>query len=115
MMSPKKTKIGSIKVAANTRVTTRYLKGFVPETSMASICSVTRMDPISAPMPEPILPAQINAVMIGPISRIIETLTIAGIQEAAPNCSKVGRDCNVKTSPIINPVVATRNKERFPI
>ncbi len=83
--SPKKTKIGSIKVVAKIRVTTKYLKGFVPDTSMASICSVTFMEPNSAPIPEPIRPAQIKAVIIGPISLIIEILTIEGIQETAPN------------------------------
>src|SRR3546814_14695205 len=31
-------------VAAITRVTTRYRNGLVPETSIASICSVTRID-----------------------------------------------------------------------
>jgi hypothetical protein len=49
------------------RVTTKYLNGLVPETSIASICSVTRMDPSSAPIPEPMRPAQIKAVIIGPI------------------------------------------------
>ena len=53
-----------------TRVTTKNLKGFVPETSIASICSVTFMEPNSAPILEPILPAQIKAVIIGPISLI---------------------------------------------
>ena len=31
--------------------TTRYLKGLIAETSMASICSVTAMEPTSAAMP----------------------------------------------------------------
>jgi hypothetical protein len=43
----------------------------VPETSIASICSVTRMDPSSAP--EPMRPAQIKAVIIGPISHYRNT------------------------------------------
>jgi len=34
-------KSGIIKVAANTRVTTKYLNGFVEDTSIASICSLT--------------------------------------------------------------------------
>ena len=102
-------------VVASIRVTTRYLKGFVPETSMASICSVTRMEPNSAPIPEPILPAQIKAVIMGPISLIIEILTIDGIQETAPNSCSVGLDCRSKTKPIINPVTATKRRERLPI
>jgi hypothetical protein len=56
--------------------------------------------------------AQIKAV-IGPISLIIEMLTMDGIHETAPNSRRVGRDCKVKTKPIMNPVTATNNKERF--
>jgi hypothetical protein len=73
------------------------------------------MDPSSAPIPEPMRPAQIKAVIIGPISRIIEILTMDGIHDTAPNSRRVGRDCKVKTKPMMNPVTATNNKERFPI
>jgi hypothetical protein len=72
------------------------------------------MDPSSAPIPEPMRPAQIKAVIIGPISRIIEILTMDGIHDTAPNSRRVGRDCKVKTKPMMNPVTATNNKERFP-
>ena len=113
--SPKNTKIGSIKVVAKIRVTTKDLKGFVPETSMASICSVTLMEPNSAPIPEPIRPAHIRAVIMGPISRMIEILTILGIQDSAPNSCNVGLDCKSKTNPIINPVTPTKSRDRFPI
>ena len=64
-------KIGSMKVVAKTRVATRYLKGLAPLTSIASICSVTFIEPISAPMLLDIFPAKINAAITGPISRII--------------------------------------------
>ena len=90
--SPIKTNKGNIKVVATILVTTRYLKGLVPETSMASICSVTRMEPSSAPIPEPIFPAQISAIITGPISLTIEILTMEGIQDSAPNSIKVGLD-----------------------
>ena len=115
MKSPTITNNGNINVVAKIRVMTKYLNGFVPETSIASICSVTFIEPNSAPIPEPILPAQIKAVMMGPISRIIETLTIEAIQETAPNSCNVGRDCKVNTKPMIKPVTLTNNKERFPI
>jgi hypothetical protein len=72
------------------------------------------MDPSSAPIPEPMRPAQIKAVIIGPISRIIEILTMDGIHDTAPNSRRVGRDCKVNTKPMMNPVTATNNKERFP-
>src|ERR1035437_4365570 len=83
--SAKITKTGSINVEENTLVTTRYLNGFVQETCIALICSVTFIDASSAPMPDPTFPAQIKAVITGPISRIMETPTIAGNQDSAPN------------------------------
>ena len=84
--------IKSINVAESTLVTTRYLNGLVPETCIASICSVTFIDASSAPIPDPTFPAKINAVITGPISRIIETATIAGSQDSAPNFANVGLD-----------------------
>src|SRR5690242_12402096 len=106
--------IGSISVVASTLVTIKYLNGFVPETSMASICSVTRIDPNSAPMPEPILPAQISAVITGEISRTSDTATIEGRSDSAPNSTKVGRDWMVSTNPIINAVIATSGSDLYP-
>ena len=68
MKSENITSKGTISVVAITLLTTRYLKGLVPETSIASICSVTFIDASSAPIPDPTLPAHINAVITGPIS-----------------------------------------------
>ena len=73
-------------------VTTRYLNGFVPETCIASICSVTFIDASSAPIPEPTFPAKISAVITGPISLMIDTATIAGSHDSAPNLASVGLD-----------------------
>src|SRR5258708_37832153 len=95
------TRTGIISVVAIILVTTRYLNGFVPDTSIASICSVTFIEPSSAPMLEPILPAQINAVMTGPISRTTDSDTIAGSHDSAPNRCNVGRDCTVRTRPMM--------------
>src|SRR5690606_41083251 len=50
-------RIGIIKVVANTLVTTRYLTGLVADTSMASICAATFIDQSSAAMLDPTLPA----------------------------------------------------------
>jgi hypothetical protein len=79
-------------VAANTLVTTRNRMGSADDTSMASICSVTLIDPSSAPIPEPIFPAQINAVMTGPISLISDMATIPGSMATAPKFKSAGRD-----------------------
>ena len=107
-------KMGNIIVVAPTRVTTRYLNGLVPDTSMASICSVTRIDPSSAPIPDPILPAQISAVITGDISRTSETATIEGNSDSAPNSTSVGLDWIVSTKPMINAVIPTRGKDLYP-
>jgi hypothetical protein len=59
---------------------------------MASICSVTFIEPNSAPIPEAIFPAQIKAVITGAISRIKDKETMLGNQDSAPNFNNVGLD-----------------------
>ena len=86
------TSIGTISVVAKIRVTTRYLNGLIAATSIASICSVTFIEPSSAPIPDEIFPAQISAVITGAISLINESATIPGNQDSAPNLARVGRD-----------------------
>src|SRR6476620_4320118 len=91
-------------VVANTRVTTKNLNGFVADTSIASICSVTFIEPSSAPMFEPTLPAAIRAVTNG-ASALITAMEISeGNQELAPKVASEGLDCLVKTIPVIKPV-----------
>ena len=96
--------MGIISVAAHTLVTTKNFMGLVDETCMASICSVTFIDPNSAPMPDAIFPAQINPVITGPISLISETATMPGRRLSAPKSTKTGRVCIVSTKPIMLPV-----------
>jgi len=99
-------------VVASTLVTTRYLKALTPDTSIASICSVTFMDPNSAPMLDPTFPAQIRAVTNGASARIMAMATSDGNQEVAPNSANDGRDCLVNTSPVINPVMEISANDR---
>src|SRR5688572_28440643 len=105
---------GTIHVVANTRVETRNLNGLVADTSMASICSVTFIEPSSAPILEPTLPAVINPVTNGASARTIAIATNAGNQEAAPNSANDGRLCLVNTMPVINPVNVIRGKDFTP-
>ncbi|MNE71042.1 hypothetical protein D3C80_1668790 [compost metagenome] len=79
---------------------------------MASICSVTRIEPNSAPMLDPTLPAAISPVSKGAsvLSKAIPTNE--GSHDVAPNSDKEGRDCLVNTIPVINPVVEMSNAER---
>ncbi len=87
-------------VAASTLVLTKNLKGLVADTSMASICSVTRIEPSSAPMLEPTFPAAISEVSEeqGVLSKAIPTRE--GSQDVAPNSASEGLDCLVNTTPV---------------
>src|SRR5687768_7695142 len=105
------TNIGSISVVASTRVTTKNLNGLTAETSIASICSVTFIDPSSAPIFDPTLPAQIKAVTNGASALMIAIDTSDGSQEVAPKSASEGRDCFVKTKPVINAVSVIRGSD----
>ena len=107
--------IGTVMVEASTRVVTRYLNGFIADTSIASICSVTFMEPNSAPMLEPTFPAQINAVTNDPNARTIAMEIKEGNQEVAPNSDKDGLDCFVKTIPVTKPVSVISGSDFTPI
>ena len=109
-----KTKTGIMKVIAKIRLTTKNLKGFVADTSIASICSVTFIEPNSAPIFEPTFPAAIKAVISGAIVLMIAIETKDGNQEAAPKADRDGRDCLVKTVPVIKPVTETNNNVLYP-
>src|ERR1700743_811650 len=101
-------------VVASTRVQTKNLKGLVPDTSIASICSVTRIEPSSAPMLEPTLPEAISAVTNGASARIIAIDTNDGSHEFAPKVASDGLDCLVNINPTIKPVTVIKVNERTP-
>ncbi len=108
-------KIGIITVEALTRVTTRYLKAFTPETFIASICSVTRIEPNCAPIFEPILPAEISDVIKGAKALINAIAIKEGSYDTAPNSCKDGRDCLVNTMPVTKPVSVISGNDLMPI
>jgi hypothetical protein len=101
-------------VVAITLVTTRYLKGLIADTSMASICSVTFIDPSSAPILDPTLPALIKAVTNGARALMMAMDTNEGNHDVAPKSASEGLDCFVNTSPVINPVMDISGSERYP-
>ena len=105
---------GTIQVVASTRVTTRNLKGLVADTSIASICSVTFMEPSSAPMFDPTFPAVMRPVTNGANARIIAMATSDGSQEVAPNSDNEGRLCFVNTMPVIKPVSVIQGTDFTP-
>ncbi len=108
------TRIGSISVDEMMRVTTKYENGRVPETSIASICSVTCILPNSAPILEPNLPAQINPVINGPSERTTACETKEGNQDSAPKEARDGCDCFVNTTPARKEVKVTKNNDLLP-
>ena len=63
-------------VPAISRGAIRYLKGLVDKAVRASICSVTRMVPISAAMAAPMRPATIRPASTGASSRVIDSATM---------------------------------------
>src|SRR5256885_3144375 len=99
---------GNMMVVATTLLTIKNLKGFTADTSIASICSVTFIEPSSAPILEPTFPAQIKAVTKGASALIMAIATKDGNHEVAPNSDREGRDCFVKTRPVIKPVSVMR-------
>ena len=84
-------KTGSATTQATTRGTTRNLNESTDSDSMPSICSVTRMFPSTAPMPEPTRPARRSPATKGPISTKKASDCTVGISAAAPNVTRVLR------------------------
>jgi len=95
---------------ASTRVMTRKWKGFNAATSSASICSVTRIDPISAPIPAPRRPASTSEVITGPISFTTDKANMLGSTASAPNRTRVPRLCMASTTPMASPVMEVSRK-----
>src|ERR1700722_3666537 len=106
---------GSTTMQARTRVKASSLWGFTAEASMASICSVTFMDPSSAPMPAPTRPATTSPVTIGPISWMIENTMAPGSMDFAPKCTRLLRVSRARTVPIAAPARATSGNDFDPI
>src|SRR5271166_4724348 len=113
--SAARVKSGSIRMQAAMRVKAKNLKGFTPEASMASICSVTFIDPNSAPIPAPTLPLTTRPVTIGPVSRRIEYTRAAGSMDLAPNRTRLLRLSRERTAPMAAPANATSGNDLEPI
>ena len=84
MTSPISTSSGKTVIPASTRGATRYLNGLVERVTSASICSVTRMVPISAAMAAPMRPATIRPEKTGASSRVTEISTTEATALSAP-------------------------------
>ena len=75
----------NMNTVAVTRGVTSFFIGSVPSARMASICSVTTIDPNSLAIPEEFRPATIKPVSTGPSSRTMEVETSWPIRVIEPN------------------------------
>ncbi len=75
---------GSMTAVAIMRGVTSFWMGSVPSARMASICSVTFMEPSSLAMPDALRPATISAVSTGPSSRTRVMETICPVRPTCP-------------------------------
>ena len=105
----------SVKMVAKRRGVTSFFSGSVPRARMASICSVTIMEPSSLAIPEALRPETMRLVSTGPSSLIIERLTSSPVIAVAPNCAREEADCSASTPPVKNPVRITMGREPMPI
>ena len=106
---------GSMISAASTRGVTSFLIGSVPSVLSASICSVTRIEPSWAAMPEPTLPATIRPARTGPSSRTIDPAISFPMSAVCPRAASCTELCNASTMPVKNPVRSTIPREPTPI
>ena len=75
----------SMITVAKSRGVTSFFSGSVPSARMASICSVTIIDPSSLAIPEAFRPETMRLVSTGPSSLIMERLTNSPVIAVAPN------------------------------
>ncbi len=82
---------------------------------MASICSVTIIEPSSLAMPDALRPETMRLVSTGPSSLIMERLTNSPVIAVAPNCASEEADCRASTPPVKKPVRMTMGSDPIPI
>ena len=105
----------SMKVAAPTRGVINFLVGSVPRARMASICSVTIIEPSSLAMPEEFRPATINPVISGPSSVTMPWETSRPMSAIPPKRCKVLAAFSAKRAPTERPVRTTMGREPTPM
>ena len=82
---------------ATMRGITSFFIGSVPSARIASICSVTTIEPSSDAMPEALRPEIISEVRTGPNSLIIESDTSVPVSAVAPKVASDEEDCRART------------------
>ena len=82
---------------------------------MASICSVTTMEPSSLAMEDALRPETMMPVSTAPSSRIMVRLTNWPVTAVAPNSESVAEDWSESTPPVKNPERMTMGSEPNPM
>src|SRR5438445_13268391 len=111
-MIVKKKSINTVEITLGV---TNFFVGSVPRARIASICSVTTIDPISLAIPEEFLPATINPVKTGPSSVTMPTDTNCPMRLSDTNLSSVCALFSASTAPVNVPVSTTIGREPTPI
>ncbi len=106
---------GSITQVAITRGVTSFCIGSVPSARMASICSVTFIDPNSLAIPVELRPATMIAVSTGPSSRTSVSDTSVPVFPTWPYCDRARDICSAITAPLKEPIMTTTGSEPTPI
>src|SRR6266436_5570602 len=105
----------SMNTVDTTRGVTSFFVGSVPRARMASICSVTTIDPSSLAIPEALRPETISPVMTGPSSVTIPTATSCPMSDSDPKRCSVLALFRASEPPMENPVSTTMGSEPTPI
>ena len=105
----------SMQMEAKMRGVTSLRMGSTPRARMASICSVTTIEPSSLAMELALRPETITPVSTGPSSRIMVTLTNSPVTAVAPKADRVAADCRASTPPVERPESTTMDREPKPM
>ena len=82
---------------------------------MASICSVTFIEPSSLAMPEALRPAIMSEVSTGPSSRTRVMETTIPVLPTCPYCASARDICRAMTAPLKKPVSTTMGRLPTPM
>ena len=105
----------SMAMVAAMRGVTSLRIGSTPRARIASICSVTTIEPSSLAMELALRPLTITPVRIGPSSRIMVSETNCPVMAVAPKAESVAADCSASTPPVASPVSITMDSEPTPM
>ncbi len=105
----------NMNMVAESRGVTSLRLGSVPSARIASICSVTCMEPSSLAIPLALRPATIRLVSTGPNSRTMDMETSCPVKASAPNRASEFALCKASTAPVKNPVRTTIGSDPTPM